>query len=67
MTDRQKWEKFLRSFDIPFELERQHGSPGLEITVKDSRDNGTVQGYDGFAATVVFDESGKFERLRLWE
>lgn len=67
MTDREKLLALLAEFDIhPLQKDRN------ELTFDRNEvslvaGSGNVGGYDGFEATFIFDEQGKFQHLHIWE
>jgi hypothetical protein len=69
MTDREALLALLKRFELT-PHERNDGKalpPVAERQITLAAKHGGVEGYSGFEATFDFDESGKFQRLSIWE
>jgi hypothetical protein len=64
MTDKEKWEEFLRGFGIGFQHEaRFAGETALVLHEGMPK----VTGYFMFCTVVVFDEKGVFKEIGAYE
>ena len=67
MTDKEKVERFLAEFDIPFSVEVSPEEKQQKFIIDAGSDNKKVLGYCGFFLDFCFDGEGKFLNMGVWE
>lgn len=67
MTDFQKVMSLFDELGIEYKKMEHENGLSLEMVVDGSKKQSTVRGYNGFASAYMFDSSGKFISLTIWE